>query len=206
MILALDPSHDSISHSASTVRRGYYKAMRRIILFNKPYGVLTQFTDKDLRITLASYIPIPNVYPAGRLDKDSEGLLLLTDDMAFRHSIMHPKFKLEKSYWVQVEGVPDQVALSKLRTGVLLKDGRTKPAKVKIIAEPAIWNRQPPIRFRAAIPTTWLEMSITEGKNRQIRRMTAATGYPTLRLIRFAIGQWQLQDLQPGQWREEIIS
>ena len=176
--------------------------MRHIILFNKPYGVLTQFTDQEKRTTLACYIPIPEVYPAGRLDKDSEGLLLLTDDMRFRHAIMHPKFKLEKSYWVQVEGVPNDSALSKLRTGILLKDGMTRPAKVKIIAPPPVWERQPPVRFRAAIPTTWLEISLKEGKNRQIRRMTAASGYPTLRLIRFMIGKWQLQDLQPGQWRE----
>ncbi|MBA2655144.1 MAG: pseudouridine synthase [Gammaproteobacteria bacterium] len=172
-----------------------------VILFNKPFGVLTQFTDKEERETLSDYIKVPNVYPAGRLDKDSEGLVVLTDDPVLRHKIMHPKFKLEKTYWVQVEGVPPSPALNKLTTGVLLNDGVTKPAKIKIIEPPSIWERHPPIRFRATIPTTWLEIKLKEGRNRQIRRMTAAVGFPTLRIVRVAIGEWQLSDLQPGQWR-----
>lgn len=176
--------------------------MSRIILFNKPYGVLTQFTDADHRPTLANYINIPNVYPAGRLDRDSEGLLVLTDDPGLRHKITHPKHKLEKSYWVQVEGEPSKEALAALRTGVLLNDGITKPARIRIITPPLLWERVPPVRFRAAIPTSWLEVKIKEGRNRQIRRMTAAVGYPTLRVVRFAIDQWQLGDLQPGQWRD----
>jgi 23S rRNA pseudouridine2457 synthase len=175
--------------------------MSKIILLNKPYGVLTQFTDQEGRLTLADFIPISNVYAAGRLDKDSEGLLLLTDDASLRNEIIHPRFKLEKSYWAQVEGLPDPKALEKLRKGVLLKDGMTRSAKIELIQPPVIWKREPPIRFRSNIPTAWLLMKITEGKNRQIRRMTAAIGHPTLRLIRFAIGDWQLGSLKPGEWR-----
>lgn len=175
--------------------------MNRIILFNKPYGVLTQFTDKEERLTLADYIPLPNFYAAGRLDKNSEGLLVLTEDPSERHKIMHPKYKLEKTYWAQVEGVPTKPALDGLAQGLLLKDGMTQEAKVTIIPPPPLWARHPPIRYRANIPTTWLEIKISEGKNRQVRRMTAAVGLPTLRLIRVAIGNWQLQALQPGQWQ-----
>jgi 23S rRNA pseudouridine2457 synthase len=174
--------------------------MSKIILFNKPYGVLSQFTDAKERETLANYLHIPGIYPAGRLDRDSEGLLLLTDDPKLQHQITHPRYKLEKCYWVQVEGIPDANALFKLQTGVILNDGKTKPASARIMTEPNLWQRNPPIRYRKNIPTTWLEMKITEGRNRQIRRMTAAVGHPTLRLVRFAIGKWQLGDLLPGHW------
>ena len=174
----------------------------KIVLFNKPYGVLTQFTDKVGRKTLADYIPIKEIYPAGRLDKDSEGLVVLTNDGQLQHQIANPKFKLEKTYWVQVEGKPDQAVMNRLQLGVTLKDGKTKPAKAKIIHSPKIWDRNPPIRHRENIPTTWLEIKVTEGKNRIIRRMTAAVGYPTLRLVRVAVGNWSLNDLASGQWRE----
>jgi 23S rRNA pseudouridine2457 synthase len=174
--------------------------MSILVLFNKPFGVLTQFTDTHDRETLANYINIPDIYTAGRLDRDSEGLLVLTDDMVLRHRLMHPKFKQEKSYWVQVEGSPDDHAIGTLCRGVMLKDGLTAPAKARIISPPSLWERNPPIRFRAHIPTTWLEIKIKEGRNRQVRRMTAAVGFPTLRLIRFASGPWQLGNLQPGEW------
>ena len=176
--------------------------MRKIILFNKPYHVLSQFTDQSARTTLADYIPLPKFYPAGRLDYNSEGLLLLTNDGSFQHQISHPKFNKAKVYWVQVEGAPDDAALRALKQGVLLNDGWTKPAKVQVMQTPVhLWQRNPPVRFRANIPTTWLSITITEGKNRQIRRMTAHIGHPTLRLIRTQIGPWQLNHLQPGQWR-----
>lgn len=172
-----------------------------LILFNKPYGVLTQFTDAQQRSTLADYISVPGVYPAGRLDRDSEGLLLLTDDGALQHRLSDPRHKTWKSYWVQVEGEVDDGALARLRSGVELKTGRTRPAKVSALAPPEIWPRDPPVRYRAAIPTSWLEISLREGRNRQVRRMTAAVGFPTLRLIRVAIGEWRLDGLQPGEWR-----
>ncbi len=178
--------------------------MARLILLNKPYGVLTQFTDKENgRSTLADYVDLPGVYAAGRLDRDSEGLLLLTDNGPLNAQIAHPKYKKAKTYWVQVEGEPDDAALDALRKGVMLKDGVTRPAKVRRMAEPAgLWERDPPVRFRKSIPTSWLELSITEGRNRQVRRMTAAVGFPTLRLIRHAIGDWSLVGLAPGEWRE----
>lgn len=176
--------------------------MSRILLLNKPYNTLCQFTDSEGRETLANYISEKGLYPAGRLDRDSEGLVLLTDDGALQHCIAHPQHKMEKTYWTQVEGEPDAAALDTLRRGVELNDGRTRPARVELMEEPDIWARNPPIRYRAAIPTSWLSLTISEGRNRQVRRMTAAVGFPTLRLIRWAIGGWTLAALQPGQWRE----
>ena len=173
----------------------------RIILFNKPFNVLCQFTDPGGRPTLADYIPVPGVYAAGRLDYDSEGLLVLTDTGQLQHRIANPRAKLAKSYWVQVEGVPTATALRELADGVLLRDGRSRPAIVEQIEPPAVWPRQPPIRERRLIPTSWLSITLTEGRNRQIRRMTASVGLPTLRLIRYSVGPWQLDTLQPGEWR-----
>lgn len=176
--------------------------MSRLILFNKPYGVLTQFTDKSGRSTLADFIPVKNVYPAGRLDRDSEGLVVLTDDGKLQHKISDPQFKLTKTYWVQVEGKPNHDAINQLQLGVKLNDGLTKPADIKLISPPDVWDRDPPIRFREVIPTSWLEIGVREGRNRLIRRMTAAVGFPTLRLIRYKIGEWTLEKLAPGEWRE----
>ncbi len=175
-----------------------------LILFNKPFGVLSQFTDEGHgRPTLADYIDVPGVYAAGRLDKDSEGLLVLTDDGALQHRIANPRHKLPKTYWVQVEGEPDKAALAALRRGVTLKDGPTRPARVRRIEPPAnLWPRTPPVRFRKSVPDCWLEVSITEGRNRQVRRMTAAINHPTLRLIRAAVGNWRLEGLDSGEWRK----
>jgi 23S rRNA pseudouridine2457 synthase len=180
--------------------------MPRLILFNKPYGVLSQFTDTAGRPTLAAYLAIPGVYVAGRLDRDSEGLLALTADGALQARLSHPRHQRPKTYWAQVEGIPDDLALERLRRGVELNDGPTLPATVRRIAEPAgLRPRDPPIRYRAAIPTAWLEITLPEGRNRQVRRMTAAVGYPTLRLIRGRIGDWTLEGLAPGQWRELTV-
>ncbi|RBI75292.1 pseudouridine synthase [Roseovarius sp. TE539] len=180
--------------------------MARLILFNKPFGVLSQFTDRgnagSPRATLSNHIALPGVYPAGRLDRDSEGLLVLTDDGKLQEWISNPRFKKEKSYWVQVEGVPDSAALEALRTGVTLKDGPTRPVRVTAIPEPDIWPRDPPVRYRKSVPDTWLEITLTEGRNRQVRRMTAHVGHPTLRLIRNRVGDWCLGDLKPGTWRQ----
>jgi 23S rRNA pseudouridine2457 synthase len=175
----------------------------RLILFNKPYGVLTQFTDSHGRQTLADYIPVPNVYAAGRLDADSEGLVVLTDNGALQARIADPRHKLEKLYRVQVEGLPSDAALRELAAGVNLGDFVTRTCRVRRIAEPqGLWPRNPPIRYRAAIPVSWLELALREGRNRQVRRMTARVGFPTLRLIRWAVGDWTLDGLAPGQWRE----
>ncbi|MDN7123669.1 pseudouridine synthase [Pseudidiomarina sp. 1APP75-32.1] len=193
------------------VKRPYQKrrqsqsrpANPKLVLFNKPYGVLTQFSGETGDLTLKPYIPFNDIYPAGRLDKDSEGLLLLTNDGSLQHKISHPKHKLPKTYWVQVEGSPDEAALQQLRDGVELNDGKTLPAEAFVMPEPDnLWQREPPVRERKSVPDTWICLVIREGKNRQVRRMTAAVGFPTLRLIRAAIGPWRLAGMQPGQWRE----
>jgi 23S rRNA pseudouridine2457 synthase len=174
----------------------------RLILFNKPFGVLTQFTDDGSGETLAKYIPVRDVYPAGRLDRDTEGLLLLTDDGQLQHRLSDPRHKLPKIYWAQVEGEPNEAALERLRNGVVLDGQHTHPAKATLIDEPPLWPRNPPIRFRKSIPTSWLEIHLTEGRNRQVRRMTAAVGFPTLRLVRYAVGRHTLEGLKPGEWRD----
>lgn len=179
--------------------------MARVILFNKPYGVLTQFTSQDQMSTLAEYIDIPDVYPAGRLDKDSEGLLVLTNDGQLQNKIASPKQKMPKTYWVQVEGAPGNADLDPLRKGIQLKDGMTLPAKVELLEPPNIWDRTPPIRERKNIPTQWLRISIKEGRNRQVRRMTAAIGFPTLRLVRYSVGNWAVDGLLPGEYMELTV-
>lgn len=176
--------------------------MIQFLLFNKPYGVVSQFSGEAHEQTLASFIKKAGFYAAGRLDKNSEGLLLLTDDGKFQHQLSHPKFNKRKHYWVQVEGLPSEKALNTLREGLALKDIQFLPAEVNLIPEPALWPRFPPIRERLHIPTSWLDITLKEGKNHQVRRMTAAVGYPTLRLVRHQIGPWSLGDLQPGEYRE----
>jgi 23S rRNA pseudouridine2457 synthase len=177
--------------------------MTRLILFNKPFDVLSQFTDEKSptpRATLSDYIDVPGVYPAGRLDRDSEGLLLLTGDGRLQARIADPRFKIPKTYLVQVEGEPDEAALNALRRGVLLKDGPTLPAEAARIEEPVLWPRIPPVRFRKTVPDCWISLTIREGRNRQVRRMTAAVGHPTLRLVRWRVGDWSLDGIEPGQW------
>ncbi|WP_052732346.1 pseudouridine synthase [Hymenobacter terrenus] len=175
----------------------------RYLLVNKPYEVLTQFTDEHGRATLKDFVPVPNVYPVGRLDFDSEGLLLLTDDKQLQHRLSDPRFKVPKTYWAQVEGLVSEAALQQLRQGVQIKEGRTAPGEAAAIPEPAqLWPRHPPIRYRASIPTNWLEIQISQGMNRQVRKMCAAVGLPCLRLVRAAIAGLPLGDLQPGQWRD----
>ena len=180
----------------------FVSTVARLFLFNKPYGILSQFTAEGRFEGLAGFGFPPGVYAAGRLDADSEGLLILTDDGALQHRIAHPTAKLPKTYWAQVEGVPDEAALEALRRGVDLKDFVTLPAEARLIPEPTLWPRTPPIRTRRDIPTSWIEIIIREGKNRQVRRMTASVGYPTLRLVRVGIGEWSLGVLQPGEWVE----
>ena len=188
--------------------------MARLILFNKPYGVLSQFTDRgpntdqqgEARATLSDYIKVPGVYPAGRLDRDSEGLLLLTDDGKLQAQIADPKFKAPKCYLAQVEGLVAEESLAALRRGVRLKDGLTRPAEVELAADPELWPRDPPIRVRQSIPDCWLRLTLREGRNRQVRRMTAAVGHPTLRLVRWGIGEWTVEGLGIGEWREvEVV-
>ena len=179
--------------------------MPRLLLFNKPYDVLSQFTDRSIgadRRTLSDYIDVPRVYPAGRLDRDSEGLLLLTDDGRLQARIAHPRFKTPKTYLVQVEGDVRPEALARLAAGVTLNDGPTLPARAERIDDPALWPRDPPVRFRKTVPDCWISLTIREGRNRQVRRMTAAVGHPTLRLVRWRIGDWSLDGLAPGTWRE----
>lgn len=180
--------------------------MARLILFNKPYDVLSQFTDAEGRVTLRDYITQKGVYPAGRLDRDSEGLLLLTDDGGLQHRISHPRHKQPKTYWVQVEGIVDEQACARLLQGVVLNDGPARALKVRPMEAPAIWPRNPPIRERKSVPDSWLELVIDEGRNRQVRRMTAAVGLPTLRLIRYAIGEWSIDGIENGQWRELTVA
>jgi 23S rRNA pseudouridine2457 synthase len=176
-----------------------------LIAFNKPYDVLCQFSGGEGRETLADYVKVPHVYPAGRLDRDSEGLLLLTDDGKLQARIADPKFKLPKTYLVQVEGAATDEALQTLRAGVMLKDGLTMPAEVEAIASPDLWPRDPPVRFRRTVPDFWLKLTIREGRNRQVRRMTATVGLPTLRLVRWQIGDWTLDGLAVGSWREVTV-
>lgn len=175
--------------------------MSQLVLFNKPFNTLCQFTGEPGDSTLADYIDIPEVYPAGRLDKDSEGLLLLTDDGRLQHQIANPRNKMAKIYWVQVEGAPNDKDLEPLRLGVMIQKYKTKPAKVELIPAPNLWPRNPPVRERKNVPDTWLKLTIKEGKNRQVRRMTAAIGFPTLRLIRAQIGPWSLNELSPGEYK-----
>ena len=175
--------------------------MPRLILFNKPYGVICQFSSDGSRPTLADFIDAPDVYPAGRLDQDSEGLVLLTDDGRLQARIADPRHKLAKTYWVQVEGAISDDALAKLRSGVALKDGMTRPALAQRLDPPDLWPRDPPVRFRKTVPDGWIALTLREGKNRQVRRMTAAVGFPTLRLVRWQVGDWMLEGLAPGAWR-----
>lgn len=180
--------------------------MAKLVLFNKPFQVLSQFTDNQGRQTLSDFIPISDVYPAGRLDWDSEGLLLLTDNGQLQARISSPRFHLAKTYWVQVEGTPDEHALAALRHGVELKDGLTQPAQAVTMDPPALWPRNPPVRQRKTVTDSWIALTLREGRNRQVRRMTAAVGHPTLRLIRWSIGDWTLHDMAPGSWKTTTVN
>lgn len=202
-------NQNSVNSSSSRQRRKPIKNKpkiapedRKIVVFNKPFDTLSQFTDGEGRKTLADYIPVKDIYAAGRLDRDSEGLMVLTNDGILQARLTQPSSKSPKTYWVQVDGAPSEDDLDKLRNGVELKDGMTLPAKVEVMDEPSVWERNPPVRFRANIPTTWLAITIIEGRNRQVRRMTANIGFPTLRLIRYSMGDVTLGDLQPGEWKE----
>ncbi len=193
-------------HRAPSRGRSPHARPGRVILLNKPFGVLCQFTDREGRPTLADYVRTPGVYPAGRLDADSEGLVVLTADGALQARIADPRHKLDKTYWVQVEGTPEPAQLAALAAGPTLADGPTLPARVAVIGEPAgLWPRDPPIRVRRAIPTSWLSLVLREGRNRQVRRMTAAVGLPTLRLIRWSVGEWSLAGLGPGEACEVAV-
>lgn len=193
------PSLGRLRHPCSAESR---ISLSRLILFNKPHGVICQFSRNGDRPTLADFVDVPGVYPAGRLDHDSEGLVLLTADGRLQARIADPKFKMAKTYLVQVEGTITEEALAALRQGVQLKDGMTRPAEASAIADPDLWPRDPPVRFRKTVTDGWISLTIREGRNRQVRRMTAAVGFPTLRLVRWAVGPWSLEDVAPGQWRE----
>jgi 23S rRNA pseudouridine2457 synthase len=200
----VNPPKPAPPRSPSAARRSRPQPEQsRLLLFNKPYGVLTQFSGERTDVTLKQFIDIADVYAAGRLDKDSEGLLILTNNGSWQHRISDPNHNMSKTYWVQLEGIPSAYALQQLGQGVQLNDGMTLPAQVTLLANPpSVWPRNPPIRVRQSIPDSWIELTIREGRNRQVRRMTAAVGHPTLRLIRAQIGPWHLGDLAPGEWRE----